>query len=155
MRFAIFVPFVLQKLLFKYRNLNCWEVQWLSFQHSLVGPQFYNVIILRQLCHYLFTFSIDVYRMSICLQHTSATFGFSFATMVTRLDNFCRLGYFWKFIDFFVKPKNGDNLGNFLLKQFFIYFHWNNKQFQNMVCCTQLEVSKVVWCRYFGLSNCA
>jgi hypothetical protein len=57
-------------------------------------------------------------------QHTSATSGFSFAIMVTKLDNFCRLGYFWKFIDFFVKvkqPKNGDNLGNFLLNFFYIF----------------------------------
>jgi hypothetical protein len=99
------------------------------------------------------------------LQHTSATSGFSFATMVTRLDNFCRFGYFWKFIDFFVKvkqPKNGDNLGNFLLNFFLIFtgiissyktwFVVPNLRFQKWFGVDTLDFQIVHKCRYFGIS---
>ncbi len=62
-----------------------------------------------------------------------------------------KLGYFWRHIVIFLKrwrsPKKWRHFGLFftLAK---LHFHLN-KQFQNMICCKHLKVSK--FCRYFGI----
>ncbi len=64
-------------------------------------------------------------------------------------QNFTTFATFKRHIHFcgISSPKNGNILGYFLNNVF--------KQFQIMVPCKCFKVSKVVWCKCFGLSNLA
>ncbi len=68
---------------------------------------------------------------------------------------FPQLGYFWRFIVILWKDEVAQSKGNFLgyilFKKILLHFPLN-WHIQNMVCCRNFMVSKVVLCRYFRLS---
>ncbi len=56
------------------------------------------------------------------------------------------------FLKSWSSPNNWQYFGLIFAEANFIRFHLN-KQFQGRFCCRYFYVSKVVWCRWVGLSN--
>ncbi len=71
-----------------------------------------------------------------------------------RGNLFWHLGDFWQFFGGISSQNNCKHFGLSFSKAVFLHFQLNN-QFQNVVCCKYLEVSKVVRCWCFRISNWA